>query len=82
MPTLYRDTGYSLTHLIEDIRHGNVALPDIQRPFVWSSAKVRDLFDSMYRGYPRRDPNPDYSWRPRLGHRQAVTEPDSVTDSG
>ena len=51
-PTLYRDTGYSLTHLIEDIKHGNIALPDIQRPFVWSSSKVRDLFDSMYRGYP------------------------------
>lgn len=51
-PTLYRDTGYSLTHLIEDIRHGNIALPDIQRPFVWSNAKVRDLLDSMYRGYP------------------------------
>jgi hypothetical protein len=27
-------------------------LPDIQRPFVWSNAKVRDLFDSMYRGFP------------------------------
>jgi hypothetical protein len=52
MPTLYRDTGYSLIHLIEDIKHGNIALPDIQRPFVWSSAKARDLFDSMYRGYP------------------------------
>src|SRR5947208_11465422 len=52
MPTLYRDTGYSLTHLIEDIKHGNIALPDIQRPFVWSSSKARDLFDSMYRGYP------------------------------
>ena len=52
MPTLYRDTGYSLMHLIEDIKHGNIALPDIQRPFVWSSAKTRDLFDSMYRGYP------------------------------
>ena len=52
MPTLYRDTSYSLTHLIEDIKHGNVALPEIQRPFVWSAAKVRDLFDSMYRGYP------------------------------
>ncbi len=52
MPTLYRDTGYSLVHLIEDIRHGNIALPDIQRPFVWSSAKVRALFDSMYRGFP------------------------------
>ena len=52
MPTLYRDTGYSLVHLIEDIKHGNIALPDIQRPFVWSTAKTRDLFDSMYRGYP------------------------------
>jgi hypothetical protein len=51
-PTLYRDTGYSLTHLIEDIKHGNIALPDIQRPFVWKAAKVRDLLDSMYRGYP------------------------------
>lgn len=50
--TLYKDTGYSLTHLVEDIRHGNIALPDIQRPFVWSSTKIRDLFDSMYRGYP------------------------------
>lgn len=50
--TLYRDTGYSLTHLIEDIKHGNIALPDIQRPFVWSAAKTRDLFDSMYRGFP------------------------------
>ena len=52
MPTLYRDTGYPLTSLIEDIKNGNIALPDIQRPFVWSAAKVRDLFDSMYRGYP------------------------------
>lgn len=51
-PTLYRDTGAPLIGLIEDIRTGRVALPDIQRPFVWSSAKVRDLFDSMYRGYP------------------------------
>lgn len=52
MPMLYRDTGYSLVHLIEDIKVGRLALPDIQRPFVWSSAKARDLFDSMYRGYP------------------------------
>jgi hypothetical protein len=51
-PTLYRDTGYTLVHLVEDIKHGNIALPDIQRPFVWSSAKTRDLFDSLYRGYP------------------------------
>jgi hypothetical protein len=50
--TLYRDTGYVLSHLIEEIKHGSIALPDIQRPFVWSAAKIRDLFDSMYRGYP------------------------------
>ncbi len=31
---------------------GRIGLPDIQRPFVWSSAKTRDLLDSMYRGYP------------------------------
>ncbi|OKH53901.1 hypothetical protein NIES2101_09130 [Calothrix sp. HK-06] len=31
---------------------GEIGLPDIQRPFVWEAAKVRDLFDSMYRGFP------------------------------
>ena len=51
-PTIYRDTRYSLMHLIEEIKHGKIAMPDIQRPFVWSSAQVRDLFDSLYRGYP------------------------------
>lgn len=29
-----------------------MGLPDIQRPFAWPIAKVRDLFDSMYRGFP------------------------------
>ncbi|RDH76882.1 DUF262 domain-containing protein [Mycolicibacterium moriokaense] len=52
MATLYRDTGYTLGHLVLDIKAGRIALPDIQRPFVWSSAKARDLLDSMYRGYP------------------------------
>ena len=52
MPTMYRDTGYSLQNLVENIKRGDIALPDIQRPFVWKSSKVRDLFDSMYRGYP------------------------------
>ncbi|MGB8338161.1 MAG: DUF262 domain-containing protein, partial [Burkholderiales bacterium] len=31
---------------------GDIGLPDIQRPFVWPNTKVRDLFDSMYRGFP------------------------------
>lgn len=51
-PTLYRVTNYTLRHLIENIEGGRIGLPDIQRPFVWSAAKTRDLFDSMYRGYP------------------------------
>src|SRR5664279_267377 len=51
-PALYRDTGYVLNHLIEDIKIGRIGLPDIQRPFVWTGIKTRDLLDSMYRGYP------------------------------
>src|SRR4051812_22195641 len=50
--TLFKEVGYSLSKLIDDIEMGEVGLPDIQRPFVWKNTKVRDLFDSMYRGYP------------------------------
>jgi len=34
------------------IRSGEIAIPEIQRPFVWDAAKVRDLMDSLYHGYP------------------------------
>ena len=50
--TLFKDTTYTVSGLIDDIRQGDVALPDIQRPFVWDGAKVRDLLDSMYKGFP------------------------------
>ncbi len=50
--TLYRDTTFTLLGLVESIRRGEVALPEIQRPFVWKAAKVRDLLDSMYKGFP------------------------------
>ncbi len=50
--TLFREVSYTLSKLIEDIEIGEIGLPDLQRPFVWSAAKVRDLFDSMYKGYP------------------------------
>jgi hypothetical protein len=50
--TLYRDTTFTLNGLVESIRKGELALPEIQRPFVWKPAKVRDLFDSMYNGFP------------------------------
>lgn len=50
--TLFKEVGYSLSKLIEDIEVGEIGLPDIQRPFIWSAAKVRDLFDSMFQGFP------------------------------
>ncbi len=50
--TLFKEVSYSLAKLIEDIEMGEIGLPDIQRPFVWTNAKVRDLFDSMYKGFP------------------------------
>jgi uncharacterized protein with ParB-like and HNH nuclease domain len=43
-------------HLIETIlsfvKAGDIAIPEIQRPFVWDGSKVRDLMDSLYQGYP------------------------------
>lgn len=50
--TLFTKVDYALGALIDAIGYGQIALPDIQRPFVWKNVKVRDLFDSMYRGYP------------------------------
>jgi len=49
---LFKKVDYSINKLLEDIAAGDIGLPDIQRPFVWTDTKVRDLFDSMYRGYP------------------------------
>jgi len=50
--TLFREVRYPLSKLVEDIDLGEIGLPDIQRTFVWKNTKVRDLFDSMYRGFP------------------------------
>lgn len=38
--------------LVSDVIEGRVGLPDLQRPFVWKDSDVRDLLDSMLRGYP------------------------------
>ena len=34
------------------VKSGEIAIPEIQRPFVWDAARVRDLMDSLYQGYP------------------------------
>ncbi|MBK1831340.1 DUF262 domain-containing protein [Verrucomicrobiaceae bacterium R5-34] len=38
--------------LLTWIKSGEIAIPEIQRPFVWKASKVRDLIDSLYKGYP------------------------------
>ena len=50
--TVFTKVDYTLGALVHKIELGEIGLPDIQRPFVWKNSKVRDLFDSMYRGYP------------------------------
>lgn len=50
--TTFTKVDYDLGTLVKYISLGEIGLPDIQRPFVWRNSKVRDLFDSMYKGYP------------------------------
>ena len=38
--------------LLSDVKNGRIGLPDLQRPFVWKDSKVRELLDSMMKGYP------------------------------
>lgn len=52
LKTCFKRVDYDLSNLLHYLDVGDIGLPDIQRPFVWSNAKVRDLFDSMYRGFP------------------------------
>lgn len=49
---LFKKVDYTVRKLIEDVSLGEIGLPHIQRPFVWKRKNVRDLFDSMYRGFP------------------------------
>lgn len=42
----------SVENIISSIKQGDIAIPEIQRPFVWDASKVRDLMDSLYKGFP------------------------------
>jgi hypothetical protein len=50
--TIFKPVSYELSQLLGDIDLGKLALPELQRPFVWQKTAVRDLLDSMYRGFP------------------------------
>lgn len=52
MSAIFRSAPWQIDQLVAGVQSGSISLPDLQRPFVWPAAKVRDLFDSLYRGYP------------------------------
>jgi uncharacterized protein with ParB-like and HNH nuclease domain len=42
----------AVSQLLSEIQSDQSTVPELQRPFVWDSIKVRDLMDSLYKGYP------------------------------
>lgn len=41
-----------IENILSSVKLGEIAIPEIQRPFVWDASKVRDLMDSLYQGFP------------------------------
>lgn len=50
--SMYSVNQNPVSTLLSWIESDKIAIPEMQRPFVWNSTKVRDLMDSLYRGYP------------------------------
>ena len=48
----YSVTPYPIETILTWVKSGEIAIPEIQRPFVWEAIKVRNLLDSLYQGYP------------------------------
>lgn len=42
----------SVSQLVDLVERGELRLPEMQRQYVWRATRVRDLLDSLYRGYP------------------------------
>lgn len=49
---LFDNIPSKVADILSDVKNGCVGLPDLQRPFVWQDNKVRELLDSMMKGYP------------------------------
>ncbi len=52
MPQRYSVTPHPIETILTWVKSGEIAIPEIQRPFVWEATKVRNLLDSLYQGYP------------------------------
>lgn len=48
----FTNTSMTIKGLLGLIEANDIAIPEIQRPFVWKNAQVRDLMDSLYKGFP------------------------------
>ncbi len=48
----YSVAPHPIETLLSFVKCGDIAIPEIQRPFVWDATKVRNLLDSLYQGYP------------------------------
>lgn len=48
----YSVSPHPIETLLTWVKTGEIAIPEIQRPFVWEATKVRNLLDSLYRGFP------------------------------
>ena len=64
MAQRYSVTPHPIESLLTWVKSGEIAIPEIQRPFVWEATKVRNLLDSLYQGYP-------------VGYLQLWNEPDA-----
>lgn len=74
--------------LLSDVKSGRIGLPDLQRPFVWKDNKVRNLLDSMMKGYPIGyimlwDSPEEYDNATHIGkNEKTYTQPDDLVIDG
>jgi hypothetical protein len=85
---LFNNIPSKVADLLADVKNGRIGLPDLQRPFVWNDSKVRDLLDSMMKGYPIgyimlwSSPN-DYENTGHIGKNDKIyTQPDDLVIDG
>lgn len=48
----YSVNQHQVSNILSWVQTGTIAVPEIQRPFVWETTKIRDLIDSLYNGFP------------------------------
>lgn len=52
MSEKFTTTSMTISAILGLIKANDIAIPEIQRPFVWKNKQVRDLIDSLYKGFP------------------------------